>query len=86
MYIEDPGKVYGCFNCGEIMGEYTFNLEGLAICSHCQEPAVITLETALDTMIKLQCEGHAFQTDYYSEDDIDAEVDFVEFILEDDDE
>lgn len=83
-YIEDFGKVHGCFSCGEVMGDYAFNLEGWAICDHCGEPTVITMETALDTMIKLQREGHAFTSDYYGDDDLDSEIEFLEFELDDD--
>ena len=76
-YVEDYGKVYGCFSCGEVMGEFTVADDGHYMCSHCGEPSVITLQTALDTMIKLQREGQVFVSDYYDEDDPEAEVDFA---------
>ena len=78
MYIEDPAKVYGCYNCGEIMGDYILADTGHFICSHCGEAAVITFTTALDTMIKLQREGHILQSDYYDEDDPDAEIELTD--------
>ena len=67
-YVEDFGKVYGCFNCGEIMGEYTLSLEGYCMCSTCKEPTVISFETALDVMIDLQNQGHTFTPTYYDDD------------------
>ena len=74
MYIEDPAKVYGCYHCGEIMGDYSLADTGHFVCSCCGEPSIITLQTALDTLIKLQLEGHILQSDYYDEDTPDAEV------------
>ena len=69
-YVEDFGKVYGCYSCGEIMGEYTLSHEGYAMCSVCKEPSVISLETALDVMIDLQKKGHTFTSSYYEDDDL----------------
>ena len=87
MYIENPGKVYGCYHCGEIMGEFTVADTGHYICASCGESAVITLETALDVMIKLQRQGHTFQSDYYDEEDAEVEIDPEELdaLLEGDD-
>ena len=86
MYIEDPAKVYGCYHCGEIMGEYTIADTGHYMCSRCGEPTIITLTTALDTMIKLQREGHLFASDYYDEDEADVDVDPAEELFFDSDE
>ena len=83
MYIENPGKVYGCYNCGEIMGEYTVADTGHYQCRHCGEPSVITFETALDTMLKLQQQGYRFQSDYYDEDYPEAEMEVFLEELED---
>ena len=74
-YVEDYGKVYGCFHCGEIMGEFAISTDGFYFCKRCDEPSIVTLESALDTMIKLQRDGHIFKTSYYDEEDSEIEID-----------
>ncbi len=67
-YIENYGKVYGCYTCGEIMGEYILSVDGYYMCSVCGEPHIVSLETCLDIMINLQKDGHTFTSSYYDED------------------
>lgn len=65
-YIENPAKIYGCYTCGEMLGDYyTDEFTDYYCCSKCKAPSIITFQTALDTMLMLQQQGVAFNSQEY---------------------
>ena len=55
-YIEDPEQIYGCFRCGELMGDVTEVGHG-HVCGSCGEDSVISLLNSLDIINDLFLKG-----------------------------
>lgn len=56
MYIEHTEQIYGCFRCGELMGD--IREEGAStVCDSCGEAAIMTLTNALDVMNEIYLRG-----------------------------
>jgi len=57
-YIEDPEQVYGCFRCGEVMGDIHEAESGIGyVCESCGEQAVISFLNTLDILNDLYLKG-----------------------------
>lgn len=56
-YVEDPNQVYGCFRCGELMGDFTEAGETLT-CSGCGEEGIVSMVNALDMINDMYLKGH----------------------------
>lgn len=57
-YIEAPEQVYGCFRCGELMGDIREANDGYHyICENCGEVSVISFVNALDILNDLYIKG-----------------------------
>ena len=56
MYIEDPEQIYGCFRCGELMGDIREGDQG-SVCEGCGEAAIMTLQNSLDIINDLYLRG-----------------------------
>ena len=55
-YVEDPEQIYGCFRCGELMGEVT-TVGKNHVCGSCGEDSVISLLNSLDIINDLFLKG-----------------------------
>lgn len=75
-YVEDPEQIYGCFRCGEIMGEVRESDLGIGfVCESCGEKAVVTFTNTLDILNDLYLKGDiAFNGDDMLEDEFDFEI------------
>lgn len=60
MYIEDPEQIYGCWRCGEIMGDIRTEETGY-VCEGCGAEAVVTMTNILDLMNDLHLRGLLMQ-------------------------
>ena len=47
-YIEDINNVYGCFRCGEVMGDVGIIDEHMPYCKECGEMGILSFRQALD--------------------------------------
>lgn len=58
-YIEKEsiGSIYGCFRCGEMLGELEGDEEGTAVCQSCGSTSIMTFQMALDTINELYVAG-----------------------------
>jgi len=57
-YVEGPEQLYGCYRCGEIMGEIRESDSSTGwTCESCGEPAVMSFLNALDILNDLYIRG-----------------------------
>lgn len=75
MYLDDKSKIYGCWRCGEIMGDYREDsINGNAICESCGEPAIVTFVASMDLLNSLYLRGVFDLESMADEYDIEIEI------------